>query len=41
VNAWDTKWTYGDVIEVVSGAGERLDEINAAEGAVGRPRDRV
>ena len=27
VNAWDTKWTYGDVIEVVSGAGERLDEI--------------
>jgi len=27
VNAWDTKWTYGDVIEVVSGAGERLDEV--------------
>ncbi len=27
VNAWDTKWTYGDVIEVVSGAGERLDEL--------------
>ncbi|MGH9296871.1 MAG: HpcH/HpaI aldolase/citrate lyase family protein, partial [Acidimicrobiales bacterium] len=27
VNAWDTKWTYGDVIEVVSTAGERLDEI--------------
>src|ERR1039458_992991 len=27
VNAWDTKWTYGDVIEVVSGAGERLVEI--------------
>jgi citrate lyase subunit beta/citryl-CoA lyase len=27
VNAWDTKWTYGDVIDVVSGAGERLDEI--------------
>src|SRR6202167_5688801 len=27
VNAWDTKWTYGDVIEVVSGSGERLDEI--------------
>ncbi len=27
VNAWDTVWTYGDVIEVVSGAGERLDEI--------------
>ena len=27
VNAWDTKWTYGDVIEVVSSAGERLDEV--------------
>jgi citrate lyase subunit beta/citryl-CoA lyase len=27
VNAWDTRWTYGDVIEVVTGAGERLDEI--------------
>jgi citrate lyase subunit beta / citryl-CoA lyase len=27
INAWDTKWTYGDVIEVVSGAGERLDEL--------------
>jgi citrate lyase subunit beta/citryl-CoA lyase len=27
VNAWDTRWTYGDVIEVVSNAGERLDEI--------------
>jgi citrate lyase subunit beta / citryl-CoA lyase len=27
VNAWDTRWTYGDVIEVVSRAGERLDEI--------------
>jgi citrate lyase subunit beta/citryl-CoA lyase len=27
VNAWDTEWTYGDVIEVVSNAGERLDEI--------------
>jgi citrate lyase subunit beta/citryl-CoA lyase len=27
VNAWDTKWTYGDVIDVVSNAGERLDEI--------------
>jgi citrate lyase subunit beta/citryl-CoA lyase len=27
VNAWDTKWTYGDVIEVVSNAGERLDEV--------------
>ncbi len=27
VNVWDTKWTYGDVIEVVSNAGERLDEI--------------
>src|SRR5579871_827126 len=27
VNAWDTRWTYGDVIDVVTGAGERLDEI--------------
>ncbi|MCL4312834.1 MAG: CoA ester lyase [Actinobacteria bacterium] len=27
VNAWDTRWTYGDVIEVVSNAGSRLDEV--------------
>src|SRR5215210_9357431 len=27
VNAWDTEWTVFDVIEVVGGAGERLDEI--------------
>src|SRR5580704_14563354 len=27
VNAWDTQWTYGDVIEVVGRAGTRLDEI--------------
>ncbi|MHB1087801.1 MAG: HpcH/HpaI aldolase/citrate lyase family protein [Acidimicrobiales bacterium] len=27
VNAWDTPWTYGDVIEVVGNAGRRLDEI--------------
>ena len=27
VNAWDTPWTYGDVIEVVQNAGQRLDEI--------------
>jgi citrate lyase subunit beta / citryl-CoA lyase len=27
VNAWDTRWTFGDVIEVVSEAGERLDEL--------------
>jgi len=27
VNSWDTRWTYGDVIEVVAGAGERLDGI--------------
>src|SRR5687768_7097487 len=27
VNAWDTIWTYGDVIEVVGNAGERLDEV--------------
>jgi citrate lyase subunit beta/citryl-CoA lyase len=27
VNAWDTPWTYGDVIDVVSQSGERLDEV--------------
>jgi citrate lyase subunit beta / citryl-CoA lyase len=27
VNAWDTRWTTFDVIEVVGQAGERLDEI--------------
>ncbi len=27
VNAWDTPWTYGDVIDVVGRAGERLDEV--------------
>jgi citrate lyase subunit beta/citryl-CoA lyase len=27
VNAWDTKWTAYDVMEVVGNAGERLDEI--------------
>ena len=27
VNAWDTPWTYGDVIEVVGNAGPRLDEV--------------
>src|SRR5438067_1488052 len=27
VNAWDTQWTYRDVITVVEHAGERLDEI--------------
>ena len=27
VNAWDTRWTYGDVIEVVGTAGTRLDEV--------------
>lgn len=37
VNAWDTKWTYGDVIEVAGNAGDRLEELmlpkvqNAAE----------
>ena len=36
VNAWDTKWTAYDVIEVVGNAGERLDEIMLPEGAVGR-----
>jgi citrate lyase subunit beta/citryl-CoA lyase len=27
VNAWDTKWTAYDVLEVVGNAGERLDEV--------------
>ncbi|HEX6395127.1 MAG TPA: CoA ester lyase [Acidimicrobiales bacterium] len=27
VNAWDTRWTYADVIEVVGNAGTRLDEV--------------
>jgi len=27
INAWDTVWTYGDVIEVVGNAGERLEEV--------------
>jgi len=27
VNSWDTKWTYGDVVEVVGNAGERLEEV--------------
>jgi citrate lyase subunit beta/citryl-CoA lyase len=27
VNGWETPWTYQDVIEVVGGAGERLDEV--------------
>ncbi len=27
INAWDTVWTYGDVIEVVGNAGDRLDEV--------------
>ena len=27
INSWDTKWTYGDVIEVVGNAGERLEEV--------------
>lgn len=27
VNAWDSPWTYGDIIEVVGNAGERLDEV--------------
>ena len=27
VNAWDTEWTYGDVIDIVTNAGPRLDEI--------------
>jgi citrate lyase subunit beta/citryl-CoA lyase len=27
INAWDTEWTVYDVLEVVGGAGERLDEV--------------
>lgn len=27
VNAWDTEWTVGDILEVVGNAGPRLDEI--------------
>jgi len=27
VNGWASRWTYGDVIEVVTQAGERLDEV--------------
>ncbi len=27
VNGWASPWTYGDVIEVVTQAGERLDEV--------------
>jgi citrate lyase subunit beta / citryl-CoA lyase len=27
VNAWDTQWTYGDVIDVVGQAGDRLEEV--------------
>jgi citrate lyase subunit beta/citryl-CoA lyase len=27
VNAWDTEWTYRDVIAIVEGSSERLDEI--------------
>jgi citrate lyase subunit beta / citryl-CoA lyase len=27
VNAWDTRWTVGDITEVVGCAGERLEEI--------------
>jgi citrate lyase subunit beta / citryl-CoA lyase len=27
VNAWDTEWTYRDVVQIVEGASERLDEL--------------
>jgi citrate lyase subunit beta/citryl-CoA lyase len=27
VNAWDTKWTYRDVIHIVENSSERLDEV--------------
>ena len=42
VNAWDTEWTYRDVIAIVEGASERLDELmlpkveSAARGAGAR-----
>jgi citrate lyase subunit beta/citryl-CoA lyase len=39
VNAWDTPWTYGDVIDVVGRAGPRLDEIMMPK--VERPSDVV
>jgi citrate lyase subunit beta / citryl-CoA lyase len=39
VNAWDTKWTYGDVIDVVGRAGDRLDEVMLPK--VGRAADVV
>ncbi len=32
VNAWDTEWTYRDVIAIVEGASERLDELMLPEG---------
>src|SRR5258706_12989191 len=31
VNAWDTEWTYRDVIAIVEGASERLDELMLPE----------
>ncbi|MGA2123117.1 MAG: CoA ester lyase [Acidimicrobiales bacterium] len=27
INGWESPWTYGDVLEVVGHAGERLDEV--------------
>ncbi len=27
INAWDTRWTYGDVIDVVGQSGDRLEEL--------------
>ena len=27
LNGWGSRWTYGDVIEVVGRPGERLDEV--------------
>src|SRR5260370_33095144 len=32
VNAWDTKWTYRDVIHVVENSSERLSELNLPTG---------
>ena len=35
VNAWDTEWTYGDVIEVVGNSRRAARRDHAAQGAVG------
>src|SRR4030088_2335765 len=35
VNAWDTKWTYRDVIHVVENASELLDGLMLPQGQAG------